>query len=149
MPRIAGAIAIDRPVNAVFDFVTDERNEPLYNSALLRSDKVSDGPVGVGTRFHAIHKTARRPVAMDVQITAYDRPRRMTSRTTMSWSEIDGELTFDPEGDSTKMRWVWNVRPKGLAKLLWPFIGVIGRRSEMACWTQLKHYLESHKEVVT
>jgi Polyketide cyclase / dehydrase and lipid transport len=148
MPKIAGAIVIDRPVDLVFDFATDERNEPLYNTALLQSEKVSDGPVGVGTRFHALHKSARRPVAMDVQITEYDRPRRMASRTTMSWSEVDGELTFEPDGDATKMRWAWDVHPKGLATLLWPFVGVMGRRSERACWTQLKHYLESHKEVV-
>ena len=145
MSKIIGEILIQRPIDVVFDFVADERNEPLYNSALLQSDKVTDGPVGVGTRFHATHKSARRPVEMDVDITAYDRPRRMASRTTMSWSEVEGELAFEAEGSATKMRWDWDVRPKGLANLLRPLVGVIGRRSERACWEGLKRYLESHE----
>jgi hypothetical protein len=31
MPRIMGDIVIDRPVEDVFHFVADERNEPTYN----------------------------------------------------------------------------------------------------------------------
>lgn len=30
MVHIQGAITIDRPVDEVFDFVADERNEPRY-----------------------------------------------------------------------------------------------------------------------
>jgi uncharacterized protein YndB with AHSA1/START domain len=142
--KITGDILIDRPVEVVFDFVVDERNEPLYNPALLHSDKVTDGTVGVGTRFHATHESASRPVEMDVEITAYDRPRRMASRTTMSWSEIDGALAFESVGSATKMRWDWNVHPKGVANLLRPLVGIIGRRSERVCWEGLKRYLEAH-----
>ncbi len=145
MSKITGEILIDRPIDVVFDFVSDERNEPLYNPALLHSDKITDGPVAVGTRFHATHKSARGPVDMDVAVTAFDPPRRMASRTTMSWSEIEGELAFESVGSSTKMRWVWEVRPKGVGNVLRPLVGVIGRRSERACWEGLKRYLESHE----
>ncbi len=63
----------------------------------------------------------------------------------MSWSDIEGELVFESLGNATKMRWAWNVRPKGMANLLRPLVGVIGRRSERACWEGLKRYLESHE----
>jgi uncharacterized protein YndB with AHSA1/START domain len=143
--QITGEILINRPVEVVFDCVADERNEPRYNPALLRSDKVTDGPVGVGTRFHATHKSAGRPVEMAVEITAFDRPRRLASKTTMSWSEVEGELSFESVADSTKMCWAWDVRPKGAANLLRPIMGVVGRRSERACWEGLKRYLETHE----
>ncbi len=143
MPKITGEIVIDRPIGAVFDFVADERNEPLYNPALLESEKTTDGPVGMGTRFRATHRSAGRPVSMDVEITAYDRPRRVASRTTMSWSEIEGALMFESVGNATKMRWNWDVRPRGVARLLTPLIGVIGRRSERDCWEGLKDHLEA------
>jgi hypothetical protein len=144
--KITGEMLIERPIDVVFDFVADDRNEPLYNSALLHSDKVTAGPVGLGTCFHATHKSARRSVEMDVVITAYVRPRLMASRTTMSWSEIDGELRFEPVGSSTRMHWAWNIHPKGLANLLRPLVGVIGMRSERACWEGLKRYLEAHEQ---
>jgi Polyketide cyclase / dehydrase and lipid transport len=143
--RVAGEIIVDRPIEDVFDFVADERNEPRYNLALLSSDKITDGPIGVGTRFRATHKGRRQPVEMMVDVTRYDRPRRMASKTTMSWSEVQGELSFEPVGSSTKMRWDWDVRARGMANLLRPLIGVIGRRSERACWEGLKRYLESHE----
>jgi Polyketide cyclase / dehydrase and lipid transport len=143
--KITGEIPIWKPVDVVFDFVVDERNEPLHNPVLLHSDKVTDGPVGVGTRFHAAHKSARRPVEMNVEIISFDRPRRMASRTTMSWAEIDGALAFESVGNPTKIRWDWNVHTKGVANLLRPLVGVVGRRSEKACWEGLKRYLEAYE----
>ena len=47
MARIEGEIAINRPVDEVFDFVADERNEPRYNPKIARVEKLSDGPIGV------------------------------------------------------------------------------------------------------
>ncbi len=38
MLRIAGEIVIDRPVDEVFDFVADERNEPDDNPRMLRAE---------------------------------------------------------------------------------------------------------------
>jgi Polyketide cyclase / dehydrase and lipid transport len=143
MPGIAGDIIIDRQIEEVFDFVLDERNEPLYNAEMLRSEKVTDGPIGVGTRFRASHQQGRRTVYLDVQITYCDRPYRMASRTAMPGSDINGELTFEPVGSRTRMRWVWDVRLKGHMRALTPLVGFIGGRSETACWEGLKRYLES------
>ena len=36
MVHIKGQIVIDRPVEEVFDFVADERNEPRYNPRMRR-----------------------------------------------------------------------------------------------------------------
>lgn len=143
MPRITGEIVIDRPVGEVFDFVADERTEPLYNPALLRSEKLTDGPIGVGTRFAAIHAPARRPVTMTVEVTEYDRPSTFGSHTTMSWADVRGALTFEAGGTKTRLRWTWDVRPKRLGWLLWPAIGVVGRRQERAVWEGLRRYLEN------
>jgi hypothetical protein len=53
MAHVEGEILIGRPVAEVFDFVADERNEPRYNPRMLRAEKLSTGPIGVGTRFRA------------------------------------------------------------------------------------------------
>ena len=53
MPRIEGELVIHRPIDEVFDFVADERNEPRYNPRIRRAEKVSPGPIGLKTRFHA------------------------------------------------------------------------------------------------
>ena len=53
MVRIEGEIVINRPMEEVFDFVADERNEPRYNPHMRRAELITKGPVGVGTRHRA------------------------------------------------------------------------------------------------
>jgi hypothetical protein len=53
MTRVEGEIIIHRPVEEVFDFVADERNEPRYNPRMLDVQLICDAPIGVGTRFRA------------------------------------------------------------------------------------------------
>ena len=57
--RIAGDIVIERPVEEVFDFVADERNEPRFNPRILRAEKISPGPIGFGTRAEVKARVGR------------------------------------------------------------------------------------------
>ncbi len=145
MPHVSGEIVIARPVDVVFDVVADERNEPRYNPAMRHAEKLTDGPVGAGTRFHAVHAARGQPMEMTVELTEYEPPRRVGSTTTTSWATIRGAVTFEPLDGATRMRWDWDVHPKGFAKLLTPVVGLVGRRQERACWTGLKRYLESDR----
>jgi uncharacterized membrane protein len=142
MAHITGDIVIDRPVGEVFDFVADERNEPRYNPRMHNVDKLSDGPIGTGTRYRAETTTRGRSTPMIIEVTAYERPRRLASSTHMSTMDFDGELTFDRVPAGTRMRWSWEVRPHGAFRLITPLIARIGRRQEQAIWASLKRYLE-------
>ena len=143
MPHVVGEIVINRSVEQVFDFVADERNEPRFNPKMLTVEKVTSGPVGEGTRFRTQIKAARqRNAEMSVELTAYERPRRLTSVSKLSNMEIEGTLTFDPVPEGTRMRWSWDLVPRGILRLATPVIGLIGRREERTIWTSLKHLLE-------
>jgi uncharacterized protein YndB with AHSA1/START domain len=147
MATITGEITIDRPVEEVFDAVADERNEPKYNPAMISSEKLTDGPIGRGTRFRAFHSSRRGPVEMDVELTDFERPRRLESVTSMSWANVRGGPTFRPTDDGgARMQWSWQVRPRGFARGLGPLVGVIGRRSERSYWEGLKGYLEAGRD---
>lgn len=143
MALIHGEIVIDRPVEAVFDFVADECNEPLYNVEMLSAEKVSDGPLGVGARFHAVMRSGRREFPLEIEFTTFERPRRLASHSTGSGMNVDGELVFEPVGQSTRMTWDWDVRTTGAMRLLSPVVGLIGRRQEERIWSSLKRHLES------
>jgi uncharacterized protein YndB with AHSA1/START domain len=142
MARIDGEIVINRPVEEVFDFVADERNEPRYNPGMLRAEKLSPGPLRLGSRFRAEMRTRPRPMVMTIEFTGYERPRRLASTTHLSTMDIQGMLTFDPVPAGTRMRWSWNLQPRGLLKLATPVVARIGQRQERAIWTGLKRLLE-------
>jgi hypothetical protein len=145
MARIDGEIVINRPVEEVFDFAADERNEPRYNPRMLRCEKLSPGPVGLGSRFRAEMRTRPRPMEMTTEFTGYERPRWLGSTTRMSKMDIRGTLSFDPVPGGTRMRWSWELEPRGPLKLMTPLATLIGSRGERAIWTSLKRYLEARE----
>ncbi|HXZ73283.1 MAG TPA: SRPBCC family protein [Streptosporangiaceae bacterium] len=142
MVRIDGQIVISLPVEEVFDFVADERNEPRYNARMRRAEKISQGPIGLGTRYRAEVMSMGRPIPMVIEFTGYERPRRLTSTTRMSSMDIGYTLTFEPVAEGTRMRWSGEVEPRGILKLMAPFVAWMGRRQELRIWTSLKGLLE-------
>ena len=142
MARIAGELVINRPVEEVFDFVADECNEPLYNPNMLRADKLNPGRVGVGTRFSAVMR-GRRHTTLTIEWTGFNRPQTLSSLSRTAGMEIAGELTFLPEGNGTRLRWVWRLQPHGALRLLSPVVRAMGSRQERANWSALKGYLEA------
>lgn len=145
MSHIEGEIIINRPVEDVFDVVADERNEPRYNPRLLWVEKISSGPIGRGTRFRAATKTMSRPVEMTIEFTDYERPLRLASLTHMPTMEIHGALTFEPVPAGTRMRWAWELQPRGALRLLTPLIVRMGQRQEETIWSGLKQFLEAQE----
>ena len=146
MVRIEGEIVINRPVEEVFDFVADERNEPRYNPEMHRAEQISDGPIGVGTRFRAETVSRDRTVEMVIEFTGYERPRRLEEIAHMSSMDLQGSLTFDPVPEGTRMRWSWDLEPRGILKLMSPLVARMGRRQEQRIWVGLKHLLEGQRD---
>ena len=142
MVHIEGEIVIGRPVEEVFDFVADERNEPRYNGQMRLAEKISEGPIGLGTQYRAEVVSGRQVVPMVIEVTGFERPRMLASTTRMSAMDVRYALTFDPVSQGTRMRWVGDVQPKGMLRLMAPVVGWMGRRQERRIWTSLKHLLE-------
>ncbi|GLY08734.1 SRPBCC family protein [Actinoplanes sp. NBRC 101535] len=140
--RINGSTEVARPVGEVFDFVADERNEPLYNPWMARVDKLSPGPVGAGTRWVAVIHYLGRDTPMETTVVSYRRPRRLETRTRMSGAEIVGTVTFEERSTGTHLAWDWDVRLAGPQRLLAPLVAQAGNRREAANWAALKQHLE-------
>jgi uncharacterized protein YndB with AHSA1/START domain len=145
MPRIQREIVINRPVDEVFDFMADGRNEPQYNPHMLRAEQTSAGPIGLGTRFSTEVTTRGRSMEMAYEITAYERPQRLASRTIKAVVDVQSTETFDPVPGGTRLRWLWEVEPRGVFKLLTPLLArMLGRRLDTVL-ANIKRLLEAHE----
>ena len=96
MSRVRGSLDIARPVEVVFDVVADQRNEPSYNPTMTAATKVTDGPIGVGTRFDATVMSRGTPRPVTIEYTSFERPHRIDSHSVM---------------DGATVRWARPVRP--------------------------------------
>jgi uncharacterized protein YndB with AHSA1/START domain len=143
MPKIEGSAVIARSVQDVFDFVADERNEREYNPRMVRVDKMTPGPIADGTHWSATVESRGRRVDMDIEVTDYTRPSRLVSTTRMSTATIHGVMTFESFPAGTRMRWSWDLRPKGVHRLMGPVIARVGRKQESEIWAGLKRNMEA------
>jgi hypothetical protein len=143
MAWVHGEIVIGRPVAEVFDYVADQSNEPEYNPQMTWAEKVTAGPVGKGTRFRSTVTARGHPVPLQTECTGYERPKLLTTKTTMRQADILYMLRFEPSAAGTRMQWSGGVRPKGALRLLGPAISWLGNRQEQRTWASLKRRLEA------
>jgi Polyketide cyclase / dehydrase and lipid transport len=119
---IEGQIHIGRPPTAVFDFVADERNECLFNPRMLEVTLVSDEPPRAGSRFEATMKSGAGNADMAIEYTEFVRPTRLASVTRLRSMDIRGSLSFEPEGDGTRMTWQWDISPRHAPRVTSPIV---------------------------
>lgn len=143
MAHISGEVTIDAPVEEVFDLVADERNEPRYNPRIVHAEKLSEGPIGRGSRFVAQPKGMGSKGKMTLEVVEYERPHRLHSIIRSSYMEVEGTLTFGEADGGTRLRWVWDMGLVGPMKLMSPVLALIGPRWERRNWEGLKQYIES------
>lgn len=142
MTMVTGSTVVHRPVEEVFDFVADGRNEPLYNPRMLRSVSLTPGPVRAGSRWEATMAAPGHTVRLTSETTLFDRPARLGSVSSMPGMAVDGKVTFQPDPAGTRVTWSWQIHPRGLLRLATPVIARIGRRQEQETWAGLKRHLE-------
>jgi hypothetical protein len=146
MARISGEVTVEAPVEGVFDFVADERNEPIYNPRIVRAEKLTAGPVGKGARFVAQPKGMGAKGTMTAEVLDYDRPRRLRNVVRSSYMQVDGTLTFEKVDGGTRLRWDWDMRLVGPMRVMSPVLALFGPRWERRNWVALKQYIESGRD---
>ncbi|MDF3046849.1 MAG: hypothetical protein K0R30_3077 [Ornithinibacter sp.] len=109
MSRVRGSLDIACPVEVVFDAVADQRNEPSYNPAMTHANKVTPGPIAVGTTFEATVMSRGSPRPVTIEYTGFERPHRIHSRSVMEGATVDGHIQCDPTPAGTRFSWDWTT----------------------------------------
>src|SRR4051812_21376909 len=70
MPIVEREIIIRCPVETVFDFVADGRNEPRYNPDSIRSEQLTAGKIGRGAQFRGTGRMMGRESSVVYELVA-------------------------------------------------------------------------------
>ncbi|MBI4901155.1 MAG: SRPBCC family protein [Actinobacteria bacterium] len=95
-------ILIDRPVDTVFAFFGDAENDPRWRPGVVSIARHGDPGVGA-TYSQQVAGPMGRPVAADIEVTAYEPGRRVAFVGTAGPVRPRGEYVFEPAGDGTKV----------------------------------------------
>ena len=116
---------INRPIADVFDFIGDPTKGAQVLENTLKCEKITAGPIGVGTRFQETRLMNGQEAESELVISAYE-PNRLV---TLS-NETEGVTThyhyhMTEKDQGTEVRWVCELQAKGLRKALLPVVSGI------------------------
>ena len=131
---------IRRPPQDVFDYCSDLRSELQWNPNVKYVEKLTDGPVGVGTRYQAQWSNSG-PTA--VEVVQFDRPRGWETQATARGMGVRfrGTVTDAPSGARSTAD--LELHPKGLAWVVAPLALLAMRRQDQQNMRRIREAPES------
>ena len=142
MAHAEGSITIDRPINEVFDFISDGMNNPKWRPSVIDIQPISGKTV-------AFKQGLKGPgggrIDGDYEITENKKNELITFQVIAGPARPTGTYKFETIGNSTRLTFVLHFEPKGLFRLMDPMISS-SMRSEIDMLSNLKAYLENQRK---
>jgi carbon monoxide dehydrogenase subunit G len=118
--RFEGTAVIARPIEEVFAFLADGENDVKFSPRVQEIRKLTDGPVGVGTRYASTVKDAGMTTKREFELTELAAP------TTIRWAERSKNAVTAPvggydlarEGDGTRVTVFNELEGHGFGKVV-------------------------------
>jgi hypothetical protein len=134
---------INRSLADVFAFIGDPTTGAEILENTLSCEKITPGPIGVGTRFRETRLMNGQKAESEVVISAYE-PNHLV---TLS-NETEGVTThyhyyMSEKGQGTQVRWVCELQAKGLRKVLLPIVSGILKKEDGDHLEKTKAVLEN------
>jgi carbon monoxide dehydrogenase subunit G len=134
-----GTVTISRPVEDVFDYVADPRNEPQWLPGAASVEKTGDGELGLGSAFVGEYGRAGR---VELQIVEFQRPSRVTFRARSRIVHFDDAVQLASVDGGTRLSARMTAVPQGFMRLFAPLMARTMRRQFASNWDHLRRALE-------
>jgi len=120
MAHAENSITIDRPVDVVFAFVQDGKNNPRWRPSVTDIQLVAGKPVGVGAIFkQGLKGPGGRRIDGDYEIIESKPNELIKFQVVAGPARPMGSYKFESVGNATRMTFSMHSDPKGLmAKLM-------------------------------
>lgn len=101
-------------------------------SAITKMEMLTDGPVGVGTRFRETRVMFGREATEEMTVAAFDSPRSYILHAQSHGSDYRSEMRFEPSGDGTDVVMTFQATPltrvaKVMSVLVKPMMKSMGK----------------------
>ena len=126
MIRFSNTLTINRPVEEVFELVSNFENMPKWNYFVVSVRKVSDGPIGMGSSFDQVRKTDRQRY----EVSEYVRNQRVSVKTLPPAPPLKMRFIFEKIGDATRLTDEWELETGRNPLLEW--LGTMKIKSAVA-----------------
>ena len=108
---------VDRPIEAVFAFISNPLNTPKWQVMIKNIEQAIPGAVGVGAKFNVRAEMMGRAMDGLMEVTAYEPPTKFGFTNKAGPMEIAVTFTLKPVGTGTKINLHIQGNPGGIFKL--------------------------------
>lgn len=122
MFTVTETVSIRRSPQGVFDYLTDGRNRPQWDTTVISEELTSAGPVGVGSTIHTRMRAVGRDVDFAWRVTQFDSPTRMGVVSTEGLMPTSLLLEFAAVGAGCDVSATIEAEPEGMMRLVEPMI---------------------------
>ena len=141
MIRHAASIHLDHPAQQVFSFLVDLQKLPMWQSNLIKTETLTEGPLRVGSRFREVRKLRGRKSEIEGEISAFEPNQRLATKT-VNQPHVTISYALDPEDGGTRLSYQFAMQTTGLMRLLEPMILGSVRKESDSDLQRLKQLLE-------
>ena len=142
MFTIGLAITINKPVDEVFTFVSDMLNGPAWLGT-TKSEKVTDGPIGVGTRYDQQMEIMGKNETLKFEYLEYEPPTYFSYKYTSSFFTSEDEYELEAVDSGTRLVYKAQMEFSGMARFGSGFIEKGVKKQQTDNLKKLKAVLES------
>jgi carbon monoxide dehydrogenase subunit G len=142
MPLLKETLEVARPLDEVFVFVGDFANTKDWDPGVSNARKLTDGPIGVGTRYALDVVFGGRRLPMTYEVTAWDPPNRVVLKGEGSTVTAVDDIRFEAVPSGTRILYSADLRLKGPLRLLEPFMGTRFDRTAKDAMAGMRRALE-------
>ena len=115
--RLEFMIDIQRPPRDVFALVGNLENDPKWQAAVVSAEKLTQGPIGEGTRFRHVVRLMGRPAKIDIEIVHHEPDSTYTLHCVTGPLTFGTEVRFERIAAGTRLVTLVEGQPPGLLKL--------------------------------
>jgi carbon monoxide dehydrogenase subunit G len=123
MTRLTERIETTLPIDDAFAYVADFANSMHWDPGVATSERIDEGPVGLGARYRLGVRMRGRVAPMEYRITTFEAPRRVVLTGEGSGVSAVDEIRFEPAGTGTRIDYTADIRLAGLMRLAQPLLG--------------------------
>jgi uncharacterized protein YndB with AHSA1/START domain len=136
------AVTIERPVEDVFDYISDPRNFPSWNSA-VQAVNLTSGQGEPGSTYLMERELPGGRAENGLEVVNRERPTAFTIRTTSGPTPFVYRYRFDSDGAAARVELSADVELSGIAGALGPLGSRVVKRGVDSNFADLKRILET------
>jgi uncharacterized protein YndB with AHSA1/START domain len=135
-------IHLNKPVDQVFAFLTDTSKLSTWQSNLIKSESITEGPLRTGSRFREIRRINNKEEKIEGEITTLEPNKRLETKT-VTKPQAMVSYALAPEQGGTRLSYKFILMTSGPMRLMEPLMASAIKKGTKEDFETLKRILET------